>query len=191
MRAVNRIWLGALLFLTAGPAASRPTSPGPTAPGPHVYRARREAMLGELAVAPAGASMTFTARGPHGGPSIADQAVLLGGLLDQALTKTKPARVYFLPAANQAFTEGIAAALLHDRHWDARAGKPRAERLGPFLVSVLNRENLAKPFADVFASHGYRLTASTASRVVIGRRPGSIARVPLTISELGFDAVAR
>lgn len=136
--------------------------------------------------------MTYAVQGPSGAAPLPEQAVMLSGLLHEALTRGKPARIYFIVASNQPMVDRLAASLSRDRGWNARLGQPRRGRLGPYLTLVMARDGIAQPFANAFAAQGYRLTPSTASRVVIDERAGSSSeRLPVTISELGFDAVRR
>lgn len=170
---------GLLILVAPSIAQSAPT-----------YHSQHGAITAELAVAPSQTSMTYTVRGPTGTPSLVEQAKLLRELLPQALAKGRPRRLYFIPAANQPLVDQLANTLSHDPGWNPRTGEPRRGRLGSYLTAMIARSALARPYADAFAAAGYRLTPVTASRVVIGRhaRTGPVL-VPVTISELGFDAV--
>lgn len=183
--------LGAL-SASALPAWATPAHPAPVQLAPGKYRAQYGNATAELQLVPVENSLLFKVRAAGKLPPLAVQADLLRSLLPAVLGGTRPARLYFLPSANGTLVDMLGAVLAKDASWNARSGTPRstAKRLTIYLVDRINTSEVARPFVDAFAASGYRLSASTASGVLVRSRADLHgACVPVVISELGFDAV--
>lgn len=180
----------AVVLAAASPAAAAGTAPMRLGPG-H-YSAGRNGVAAELRLLPVEHSLTFQVARSGSEPSLDQEAALLRVLLPAVLAGAHPPVLNFLPRGDDALVRQLAQAVERDRGWKGRRGAPRAGRatLDGYLRRVLDTSDAARPYAEAFAAQGYRLSASTVAGVLTGTRPGVAGQVPVSVSEIAFEARA-